>query len=116
MLDLQILWDDLARRHKSAPGQPKPSGFQLFNRVADDLARTLVERERHPSRQELLNHPTNRSAMYSSICGDCGIRGLQHFFTSWRTGGTLCARCLQERMAGPGNLLKQDRERRKGSR
>jgi len=50
------------------------------------------------------------------ICTGCGAGDLQRFYTSKVQGETLCARCFQERMAGPGNLLKQERERRMGSR
>jgi len=42
MRDLKSLWDELAARHRGNATTPRPSGFQLFNRVADDLARTVA--------------------------------------------------------------------------
>ncbi len=114
MLDLQVLWDDLARRHKSAPGQPKPSGFQLFNRVADELTRTLPRMAVEALRE--LDQLQGSFSGSPVICTGCGAGDLQRFYTSKVQGETLCARCFQERMAGPGNLLKQERERRMGSR
>jgi len=113
MPDLHALWDELARRHKSATGQPKPSGFQLFNRVADELARTLPQMAAEALRE--LDQLQGSFSGSPAICTGCGAGNLQHFYTSKVQGETLCARCFQERMAGPRNLLKKDRERWKGS-
>ena len=70
MLDLQVLWDDLARRHKSTPGQPKPSGFQLFNRVADELARTLPQTGAEALRE--LDQLQGSFSGSPAICTGCG--------------------------------------------
>lgn len=101
MLDLKALWDDLAQRHRGGSGRSKPSGFQLFNRVADDFTRTLAGRDKDQLRPHLRNRATDGAAALPSSCVECGAGGLQHFFTSWSTGETLCARCFQERIAGP---------------
>jgi hypothetical protein len=92
MLNLKVLWDDLAKRHQEPAGKPKPSGFQLFNRVTDDLRRMLAEHSR-PYRLKL---SVDSSAVQPSACGQCGATDLLHFFTSWKTGQTLCERCFKE--------------------
>lgn len=114
MLDLKVLWDELARRHRNSPGRPRPSGFQLFNRVADDLARTLPQIDAEALRE--LDQLRGSCSGSPAICSRCGAGNLQHFFTSWRTGEMLCATCFQERKAGTGDLQKKYRERKKGSR
>ena len=114
MLDLRDLWDDLARRHKSTTGQPKPSGFQLFNRVADELARTLPQMATEALRE--LDQLQGSCSGSPAICTGCGEGNLQHFFTSKVQGETLCATCFQERTAGPRDLPKKDREKRMASR
>ena len=114
MQDLHVLWDDLARRHKSTPGQPKPSGFQLFNRVADELARTLPQMAAEALRE--LDQLQGSCSGSPAICAGCCAGNLQHFYTSKVEGETLCATCFQERKADTGDLLKESRERKKGSR
>ena len=114
MLDLQVLWDDLARRHKSTPGQPKPSGFQLFNRVADELARTLPQIAAEALRE--LDQLQGSCSASPAICTGCGAGNLQHFYTSKVQGETFCATCFQEGKAGTGDLPKKDREKRMESR
>lgn len=114
MLDLQVLWDDLARRHKSTPGQPKPSGFQLFNRVADELARTLPQIAAEALRE--LDQLQGSFSGSPAICTGCGAANLQHFYTSKVQGEMLCATCFHERKAGTGGLLKKYREKRMESR
>lgn len=114
MLDLHALWDDLARRHKSTPGKPRPSAFQLFNRVADELERTLLQIDVEALRE--LDQLQGSFSGSPAMCTECGAGNLQHFFTSWRTGETLCANCFRERKPDTGDLLKKHRERKKGSR
>lgn len=106
MRNLKALWDDLARHHKEPPGKPKPSGFQLFNRVTDDLRRMLAEQSR-PYRLKL---SVDSSAVQPSVCGQCGATDLMHFFTSWKTGQTLCERCFKEQMAGMSNGQEEPQE------
>ena len=103
MQKLKCLWDELARRHREIPGQPPPSGFQLFNRIADDLTRMLAEKPRPASG----NYQVEGSIVQPSHCGECRTSGLQHFFTSWRTGERLCEKCFQGRMAGSDDRLKK---------
>jgi hypothetical protein len=114
VLDLQVLWDDLVRRHKSTPGRPKPSGLQLFNRVADELTRTLPQTAADALRE--LDQLQGSCSGSPAICTGCGAGNLQHFFTSKVLGETLCATCFQERKAGTGDLPRKDRERRMASR
>lgn len=114
MLDLHVLWDDLARRHKGTPGQPKPSSFQLFNRVADELAQTLPQIAAEALRE--LDQLQGSCSGAPAICTACGAGNLQHFYTSKVEGETLCATCFQERKAGTGDLLKKHREKRMASR
>lgn len=114
MLDLHVLWDDLARRHKSTSGQPKPTGFQLFNRVADELARTLLQIDIEALRE--LDQLQGSFSGSPAICTGCGAGNLQHFYRSKVEVETLCATCFQERKAGTGDLLKKYREKRMESR
>lgn len=114
MLDLQVLWDELACRHKNTPGQPKPSGFQLFNRVADELARTLPQTAVEAQRE--LDQLQGSCSGAPANCTGCGAGNLQHFYRSKVQGETLCATCFQERKAGARDLLKKDRKKRMASR
>jgi len=89
---LQRLWKDLYRRHQGDREKPLPSRFQLFKRVADDLAHALLQIDS----EALTKWDQLRGSRV--LCASCGAHDLEHFYTSQREGETLCADCFRKRV------------------
>jgi len=93
---LQRLWKDLYRRHQGDGDKPVPSRFQLFKRVADDLAHALLQIDSEALTE--WDQLRGSSTIVGAVCGSCGAHDLEHFYTSRREGETLCADCFRMRV------------------
>ena len=93
---LQRLWKDLYRRHQGDGDKPVPSRFQLFKRVADDLAHALLQIDSEALTE--WDQLKGSSTIVGALCAGCGAHHLEHFYTSWREGETLCADCFRKRV------------------
>lgn len=93
---LQRLWKDLYRRHQGDGDKPVPSRFQLFKRVADDLAHALLQIDSEALTE--WDQLRGSSTVVGALCAGCGAHDLEHFYTSRREGETLCADCFRMRV------------------
>ena len=93
---LQRLWKDLYRRHQGGGDKPVPSRFQLFKRVADDLAHALLQIDSEALTE--WDQLRGSSTILGALCAGCGAHDLEHFYTSRREGETLCADCFRMRV------------------
>jgi hypothetical protein len=93
---LQRLWKDLYRRHQGNGNKPVPSRFQLFKRVADDLAHALLQIDSEALTE--WDQLRGSSTIVGAVCACCGANDLEHFYTSRREGETLCADCFRMRV------------------
>ena len=93
---LQRLWKDLYRRHQGDGDKPVPSRFQLFKRVADDLAHALLQIDSEALTE--WDQLRGSSTIVGAVCAGCGAHDLEHFYTSRREGETLCADCFRMRV------------------
>jgi len=93
---LRRLWKDLYRRHQGDGDKPVPSRFQLFKRVADDLAHALLQIDSAALTE--WDQLRGSSTIVGALCAGCGAQHLEHFYTSWREGETLCADCFRKRV------------------
>jgi hypothetical protein len=93
---LQRLWKDLYRQHQGNGDKPVPSRFQLFKRVADDLAHALLQIDSEALTE--WDQLRGSSTIVGAVCAGCGANDLEHFYTSRREGKTLCADCFRMRV------------------
>jgi len=93
---LRHLWKDLYRRHQGEGDKPVHSRFQLFKRVADDLAHALLQIDSEALTE--WDQLRGSSTVVGALCAGCGAHDLEHFYTSRREGETLCADCFQKRV------------------
>lgn len=93
---LRHLWKDLYRRHQDDGDKPVPSRFQLFKRLADDLAHALLQIDSEALTE--WDQLRGSSTVVRVFCAGCGAHDLEHFYTSRREGETLCVDCFQKRV------------------
>jgi hypothetical protein len=93
---LRRVWKDLYRRHHGDGETPVPSPFQLFKRVADDLAHALLQIDSEALTE--WDQLRGSSTVLGARCAGCGAHDLEHFYTSWSARETLCADCFRKRV------------------
>ena len=99
---LRRLWKDLYRRHQGDGEKPVPRRFQLFKRVADDLAHALLQIDSEALTE--WDQLRGSSTVLRALCAGCGAHDLEHFYTSWRERETLCADCFRNRVGRVNQL------------
>lgn len=96
--DPESTWRELMEAHRSSPASDRLTGFHLFNRAADDLARVLDD----AAGRAALEMAQAQTPMFRPTCVHCRASGLEHFFTFTTTGAVLCEACYAVR-AQPGD-------------
>ncbi len=95
--DPEALWKELAQAQRDRSEEERLNKFQMFNRTADEMARTLAERL--AAVEALAGEDGNwysaRTCVTRPTCSECGASNLEHFFSMRAMGSVLCATCFE---------------------
>ena len=101
---LKALWNKFALRGEVDARNPPATVQEAYNQVVEILLRHMgqvteeinkdVNAFMAESENELLDPNLRRKL---AVCTECGARHLEHFYTSKRSGATLCEGCFQRR-------------------
>lgn len=97
--DPRALWKALAQAQRDRSPDEPPSGFQVFNRAADEMTRVLAERSSGDDAryEEGGDWRGPRVSVTRPSCSECGASNLEHFFSLQAVGATLCVPCFRRR-------------------
>ena len=96
--DLRELWHACVERGEVDASNPPSSVVEAYLQVAEARVRRWTSIPwgdgEHDEEEDYSTELTQRLA----TCAACGAGNVEHFYTSKRTGRTLCAACFEQRV------------------